>query len=171
MSKPRKDILQDSLEAALHNSFLDAEAHEGLVSATTRYFGLSDHSGVQKLLEDVSAVLWGVMRAQVDDWTSERGLGEILKVVDEQCLRTIPQALANGTPTALAEPSLSMPSSSYGDVRYSCKRQQLEVLRKDLASRTLDMEEIKEQLAAEAERAAILSQKVATFGEKGLPAI
>lgn len=164
MSRPRIQVLHDSVNVALQKSFQDSAAHEGLVSATKQAFASEDATRVEGLLEDLLAVLQRTTHSEVDKWASQRGLSEAWKTIDEHCLRTCALSLKDERNTAIIEPSLHLPVFSFEHVRCSCKNEQLANLRKELSSRSFEVEEIRSQVQDEVKRASLLSREVCVFG-------
>lgn len=163
--KPRKSVLKGSVNAAVCNAFNNPKARESLVTATTQCFGADDRVQVESLLSGISNVLQQTVQAHVDNWTAERGLDQALEVVDEQCLRASSPFSSNENMSPLAQPSATLPKTSYAQVRLNCKKQQLNELKNDLDDRTSQVENLKAEVTQQIETTSALNQSVGNFAQ------
>lgn len=131
----RKAHLNEAVSRAIANVFSTSEVRELFEGSSNETLSTEDQNAVQNILSNVCRIVQQTVESHVDSWTAERGLDQTFGIVDEHCLRNTSVFSEDSITPAFVTPCSSKPGAAYAQVKLNCKKQQLEVLKKELAEK------------------------------------
>lgn len=156
----RQSLLSEAVTQTLSNVFKDTLVREVFENASQEAETLSKQKAAQEIASDLSTVVQQSVMAHVEKWTSENGLDKTFDLVDEYCLRSTSIFSGEDAMEQLAKPCSSFPNEKYAEVKLASKKQQLEVLQKQLAESQLQVETLKSEVSQIIDTATLLNSQL-----------